>query len=431
MDRTMKIFFIFCFTVFFFTGCKQNDSKGQVSGPTGAGKNSKGQQQKLDAEATQVVSSTLQALSEMHGVFQQMFPLVTNSKGVKPPPSVFQVLGYRLVQSNVVQTTQTAAPVVKQPTPTTPTKTGKPIAKDLNRATPTAACEGSKSAVKIEPAESDGQKYRIYSLVFLDCRNPKADVILAKWVFGSQGDMTLQFNVSALSVSPNNAYGQMAEFAKGKSSSCNVQYDLNKKEVRKFSCENLGQDYKLANEATTSKGVFFEKIEFDRAAAKPLKVHGTLINMATVPPSSLKVVAEDDPSLNEFKVETYPLITGSDDGSTENVNTNVTDQLQPPPPPSGAEPTTDPAKTNDSGKEGKPADENEVKNGDTSVSPTPGADATQPGHQPADPNAKSSPDGNSEQRPPQHEQQPNANPQDPAADPAQTEGANPPPQAMT
>jgi hypothetical protein len=395
----------------------------------------------LDAQDTQAISVFLETVKDMSGVFNQMFPLVTNTKGIQPPANVFCVIGHRLIQSNVLKTDSNPTPAVNSPTPAPNSPTVKGARKSPTPAT--AACQGSKSAVKIEPKESNGQKYKLYSLVFSDCKNPNSGVVLANWTIGAGGDSNMNFNVGALNAFPNDAYGQLSDYSQKIGSSCSAHYDLDKKEVRSFSCKNLSQDYKLANEANANKGIYFKTIDFDRTAAKPLKVLAELIDMSKVPWTSLKVVAEDDPSLNEFKVETYPPITGSDDGSAENANADVKDgQLQPPPPPTVDTPA-DGTKADEGAKDTSPAGkENESKTGDTANGLKPDTTASV-AHQPADSNAKSSQDGDAQQNPQapdshskqpsgqQPGQQPNVNPQDPAGAATSSEGANPPPQGMT
>ncbi len=81
MDRTMKVFFIFCFAVFFFAACKQNKNDTKIHGPGGGGsqKQNKMNEKAVPEKLAKEIAAVKTIMRQGNGVFRALWPVAIQS----------------------------------------------------------------------------------------------------------------------------------------------------------------------------------------------------------------------------------------------------------------------------------------------------------------------------------------------------------------
>jgi hypothetical protein len=278
MDRSMKFFFIFCFAVFFFTGCQKADDKSRVKNSKdnsqslaakSAAKNNtidlttlSPEQRKVTEDVAKDVAALLPLFNDADVLFRQVWEKIWSDK-MSRPDNVFRLVSKSLSSKYA--------------------KSGLPLL------TAAKECELHDYSLR---SESPGQ----YRLIYTNCmnrKNPSVEELatIEKSVANGKTFWKVEFVASNIRRYLGNSLSLLGVPAKCKS----IQANPSSGRLQSLECSDIGQNW------NAEMYLQITQLKFDRTAAKPLVMSATVFAGLQKPKYTFE--ARDVPFDNQFLIQ--------------------------------------------------------------------------------------------------------------------------------
>jgi hypothetical protein len=270
MDSSTKVFLIFCFAVFFFSGCQKNEEPTRIrQGPGGA----EARQKLVPDKNAQEIGIVIQSLREMDALVRDIWFVIANKENrdlPSPANALTVILRSLLVDYN---------------------DNGQKKTKNLKP----ARCESGRPLLewreKIDPQAKT--QFSAYQLFFVSCSGAKRfKEPMAAWVSDGQGRVKLRLNPEQLNREPLNGLGKLTHHTEDVF--CDLAVDLQKKQLQAFRCQNLSQDWRGMNEVKASKAYKFVDLDFDWQRENKLKGRYLILDYSSAVPKADAFDFNDD-----------------------------------------------------------------------------------------------------------------------------------------